>query len=566
MTWLKSPDGYPQNSREVFRMPKALSVSRVRFALEWTRHIQQWLHCLRTWRDSACARLRTLLFAQSPALLAPEQGDRHSNGLKLLVQFRRIWTEQLHLNPIQLYRILQTPMGEALLTQLRRPLVAQHVPTDKSALRRALDRFANEVETDASVSNGDHPIWRHLQLDRDRLLEATRQFERLVADTETVVRTIAALATAEATCDPTVNYSHLPDLRMQGDFDPERFEFELTDYNRDNRQFQVVAYRPHPWRSPRTPVVLMSHGLGSTPHDFEDYATYLASHGYFVALPQHLGSDASHVGDMLSGRASDVFDLHEFVDRPWDMSCVLDELERRNRPEYKGQLDLRHVGGIGHSFGGYTVLALAGAEIDFDKLEGACEPVLNAPNPSLLLQCRALALPHEVYDLRDRRVQAVMPIDPVSSEVFGPFGLRRVRIPTLTIAGSEDRAAPALLEPIRIFPWLRTRDRYLALMQGKAHFGTFSAPQPGFKQSLSQVLRSDSTVDPQQFYDYAYALSLAFLEVYIARNSFYRQFLQSSYARHLSQSPHNLYLLSSASADALERELHGLRYLSNFVW
>lgn len=495
----------------------------------------------------------------------PKPDESDSTHLKLLAKFRRIWVEQLRLNPIQLYRVMRTPMGEALLAQLRRPPAGQSMGADKSSLRQALDRVADDVD-DAASSEGKHHVWIHLHLDRDRLLEATRKFERLVTDTDTTMGAIAALSAAEATYDPVVNFSRLPNLGEAGSFESERFEFDIVDPSRDDRTFQVVAYRPYPWRSPRTPVIAISHGLGSTPHDFDDYATYLASRGYFVALPQHLGSDASHVGEMLSGRANDVFDLHEFVDRPWDMSCVLDKLEHRNRSDYEGHLDLRRVGAIGHSFGGYTVLALAGAEIDFDKLEQACEPVLSAPNPSLLLQCRALALPRDLYDLRDRRVQAIIPIDPVSSEVFGPFGLRHVRIPTLTMAGSEDRAAPALLEPISIFPWLRTRDRYLALMQGKAHAGTFSTPTPGFKHSLSQVLRSETAANPEQFRNYAYALSLAFLEVHIARNGFYRQFLQSAYANYLSRAPQNLYLLSAASADALERELHSLRHLSNFVW
>ncbi|MEO1132165.1 MAG: dienelactone hydrolase family protein [Cyanobacteria bacterium J06639_1] len=526
---------------------------------------------LRQWFWNAIARLKALWLPRPRVTPPVPQDEFNLSALKLLVKLRRVWANALDLNPIQLYRILRTPMGEALLAQLRLPAEAESPPADKSALRQALDRVAEEVNEDITSDSApfdvSHHVWIRLRLDRDRLAAATRQFEQLAADTETIGRAIAALAEAEAAADPVADYAKLPDLCQPGEFDPERLAFEIEDACREARQFQVVAYRPHPWRSPRTPVVVMSHGLGSAPHDFHEYASYLASRGYFVVLPQHLGSDADRVGAMLSGRASDIFDLHEFVERPWDVSCLLDRLERRNASDYDGHLDLSRVGAIGHSFGGYTVLALAGAEIDFDKLERACEPVLSAPNPSLLLQCRALALPRQVYDLRDRRIQAIIPIDPVGSEVFDPIGTRHVRIPTLAIAGSEDRAAPAIWEPIRIFPWLRTRDRYLALMQGKAHFGTFSASQPGFKRSLSQALQSASaSVDPKQFYDYAYALSLAFLEVYVAGNAAYRTFLRAAYASYLSHSPCQLYLLSAASADALERELHELKYLAEFVW
>lgn len=34
----------------------------------------------------------------------------------------------------------------------------------------------------------------------------------------------------------------------------------------------------------------MSHGLGSKPEDFAEDAQHLASHGYVVAIPQHIES------------------------------------------------------------------------------------------------------------------------------------------------------------------------------------------------------------------------------------------------------------------------------------
>lgn len=44
-------------------------------------------------------------------------------------------------------------------------------------------------------------------------------------------------------------------------------------------------------------------------------------------------------------------------------------MERRNKTEYEQRLKLNKVGVLGHSFGGYTALAVAGATWDFDNIK-----------------------------------------------------------------------------------------------------------------------------------------------------------------------------------------------------
>ena len=60
----------------------------------------------------------------------------------------------------------------------------------------------------------------------------------------------------------------------------------------------------------------------------------------------------------------------EYVDRPLDISFTLDELERLTAVggAYQGRLDLNRVGMIGHSLGGYTTLAIAGAPINYSSV------------------------------------------------------------------------------------------------------------------------------------------------------------------------------------------------------
>lgn len=395
-----------------------------------------------------------------------------------------------------------------------------------------------------------------LQLQIAYLWFTVKRVVLLFQQTEVMVQEISRLAEAEAAIEPTVDFSTLPDIRPFGDAGLEQKTVVLTDEQREfppgtqrKRQFRVLLCTPQRWRSGKTPVVVISHGLGSKPEAFRDYAAHLTSYGYVVALPQHPGSDDDRLWESLTGRARDIFNLEEFIDRPLDVSYVLDQLEQRNQAEYGGRLDLENVGVMGHSFGGYTALAMAGAEINFEDLNTVCALTPGLPNLSLILQCRALGLPRRLYNCRDHRVKAILSIDPVGSEVFGAKGLGSIQIPILIVAGSEDRTTPAVFEQIRVFPWLTTPDRYLALIEGKAHLGSFS----NLDATLNLILRRMTNLkglNSSIFYSYINSLSLAFFEVYLANNPAYTPYLQSSYARFISQAPFHLSLISAASCSA----------------
>lgn len=392
-----------------------------------------------------------------------------------------------------------------------------------------------------------------LQLQMVHLRFTVKRIVLLLQETEVMVKEIGRLAAREAAMDPPTDFSDLPDIRQSGESGLEQQTVIWSDEQREfppgtqrKRQFRVILYTPQHWRSGKTPVVVISHGLGSRPEAFRDYAAHLTSYGYVVAVPQHPGSDAERLWQRLTGKSQEMFNLEEFIDRPLDVSYVLNQLEQRNQTDYDGRLDLQNVGVMGHSFGGYTALSLAGAEINFEDLNTVCALTPGLPNLSLLLQCRALSLPQRTYCFRDDRVKAILSIDPVGSEVFGAKGLGQIQIPVLIGAGSEDNTTPAVFEQIRVFPWLTTTHRYLALIEGKAHIGTFS----NLDAQLNLILRRMTNLkglNSSIFYSYINSLSLAFFEVYLTGNLAYNPYLQSSYAKYISQAPFHLSLISAAS-------------------
>jgi len=452
-------------------------------------------------------------------------------------------------SPVHLWNFFNTPMGERAIQDIGRIITLPGGSNGYLGLRSALVLSAASPEGLSLLGVlKQFPVG--IRIDAAELLKAARRAERLALTTRIASETMSQLSAAEAAVPPSADYENLPDLREPGDRGVDTEIVTLTDASRE-REMYVQLHYPEQWRDGSTPVAIISHGLGDRPEAFSGLAEHLASRGYFVAAPQHPGSDYLQQQAMLEGRSGEVFKRDEFIDRPRDVSFVLDTLEARNASDFGGRLDLDRVAVIGHSFGGYTVLALGGATIDFDHLEVACTD-LESPNLSLLLQCRALELPRQDYDLRDPRVGVVVAANPVGSQTFGASGYANVAVPTILYAGTYDPAAPAAEEQILVFPQLPERNpNYLGVIQGQAHVD-ISQVDAGLVEALDAV--PDAKLPSQTLVDgYVRATTSAFLEVHLLGNADFEPYLHSAYAQYLSApTPNNqLFWISNASRAGL---------------
>jgi predicted dienelactone hydrolase len=468
-------------------------------------------------------------------------------------QFRQALLQRSTLDALQVYRFFKTPMGEDILEGIGNLIQIEGGLNGKYPLRGAIFQAAIDAEG-LTLLNFLKKFPTNIQLNTEEIFTLAEKVEAAIALTNSTIETVAQLAAKEVKTEKAVDFAKLPDLREPGALGFREQKLILIDKKR-NRELVVYLYTPQKWRPRKTPVIIFSHGLASRPEDFSKRGEHLASHGYVVVLPRHPGSDLIYLQETLEGYSSDIFDINEFTNRPLDISFIIDELEKRNRPEFGGRLDLQQVGIAGHSFGGYTALALAGARIDFENLQGACNSGDWDPNLSLLLQCRALELPRKDYNFRDERVKAVLAINPVNSSIFGFQGLSQIQIPVFIVAGSYDPATPAVYEQLRSFPWLTVQNKYLALAEGQAHVD-FSVLDAGASQLLNS-LPNLTLPDPVLLDSYANAMTLAFFETYIANNSKSRPYLQASYATYLSrQEPFKLYLIDASSALQLSQALN----------
>lgn len=479
---------------------------------------------------------------------------------------RRILKSTLELDATQLHHFFHTALGEMLLSWGEQFFYLPDHPDDdakKQALKTLLIQMAADPEGLSLLSFMRRP--GTLQFNLDQVLLATKRVDLLLRETEATLNILRSQAAAESASSPSLDISQWPDLRQSGPFSILKYTLTLDRAKKtasgesSSQPLQVLCYQPQPWPTRLVPVVIQSHGLASSPQDLELYAHHLTSHGYFVAAPWHAGSDARQVREMLEGNSQDLFKVQEFVDRPLDISCLLDQLEQRNETQFDGRLNLSEVGVMGYSFGAYTAFALAGASIHFDSLEQACRLPWGDPNLSLLVQCQALNLPRQAYYLQDPRVRAVVSLDAVGSEVFGSQGIGQIQVPTLLLASSHDIAAPLVFEQVRLFQGLTVCDRYLAVMQGKAHIRDLGRLTESLNLQVKILPPRPSILSETPFDQYINALSLTFFEQHLAPGQNRSPGLTARYADALSQDPFQLWLVSAASSQALAEQLRSWR-------
>lgn len=189
-------------------------------------------------------------------------------------------------------------------------------------------------------------------------------------------------------------------------------------------------------------LIVLSHGTGGTEMGHHDLARALAQAGYLVAALKH---PKDNWQDRSLAQRPDYF-----VERPRQLSRLLDTVLAD--PDWKDRIPAGRIGALGHSAGGYSVLALAGGRPDLSALRQHCQAHAAADPGFCHLGKHALQNPaptpaptaaSAAPDLRDTRVRSVVAMAPVG-RVFDASSVASMTRTTLVLSAAQDEVlAPA---------------------------------------------------------------------------------------------------------------------------
>ncbi|MCC5607784.1 alpha/beta hydrolase [Nostoc sp. CHAB 5834] len=478
-----------------------------------------------------------------------------------LAQLRDLLQQRFNVTPTLVSQVTYSPIGEQVVQQLGEFLLTESRQNGFYAIRASLILAAADREGLTVVNLLRKFPSNTIRVNFTEGLRIVDDLSQLLKRRDEVVASLQKEAIAQA-ANSTVDFSQQPDLRSPGKFRWQKKSLELNDFSR-SRRLPVDIYLPEAGSqstnelpSPPFPLIVISHGFASDRFSFVYLAEHLASYGFAVAVLEHPGSNAERIQQYFAGLAG-APNPAEFINRPLDIKYLLNELQRleKSDPTLQGKLNFEQVGAIGQSFGGYTVLALAGANINFQELRQNCNPNYSSFNLSLLLQCEANKLPVRNYNLKDDRIKAIIAINPINSLVLGERGVSQIKSPVMLVAGSQDIFAPPVFEQIRPFTWLSDSNKYLALIENATHFSAI-----GETTSQNNVLPVPPALlgpDRAPVYSYLNALSVAFFETHLLNRPEYRSYLQPSYATFISKEPLNLSILQSLSVDQFNQIWNG---------
>lgn len=471
-------------------------------------------------------------------------------------QFREVLTREYPVSPVAVSQVTYSAIGEDFLTRLGDIIETSSGGNGATAVRAALILAAADPDGFSILGILQAFPTAGIHVDAGQLLSLQQEVASYFSYRDAALEAIAAQSAREAAATAeSFDQAAVPDLRDRGDIPFDKTDLQLRNQYSgipadQPRLFNVALYLP---RQPATStrLVVLSHGLGSNPAEFTTMAEHLASYGFAVAVPEHPGSNTDYQQEFLANLAYEGLNPQEFIYRPWDVKTLINTLAAD--PTYQQRLDLENVGIVGHSFGGYTALALAGATLNQDLIQATCDPVQYVLNLSTLLQCQAAALPIADYDLADERISAVVAYNPVTSVVFGPESLAKIDKPVMLVTASGDFIAPAVPEQIHPFLWLETPDKYLATFVPASHVSINGEIDFGDQVDVSPRVASLLTgPQPRLSSQYAHALNVAFMGFYLSDRPNYQQFLGAAYAsEYLSEEPIQLRIISQLTAEQL---------------
>lgn len=464
-------------------------------------------------------------------------------------ELRQALNTRYEISHVTVSQFTYSPIGLVIMKRLGRILQGDRYQNGLYALRSAMILSASSPEGFTPINVLRRFPLSTIELDLPLGLDAYKELSQLWYRKDLAIAALQRQSETEVVA--TKNPMPVVDLSVKGSYTWQERSFTFPNPER-GMKIEATIYVPQGLTKPAQ-VIVISHGLASNRDTFAYLAKHLVSYGYAVAVLEHPGTGGKDFGAFLAGLGR-IPNLREAYLRPLDLKYLLDDLERQSKvaPSLIGQIDVQNVGLVGHSLGGYTVLALGGARLNFASIQSDCnvpEPNVTSFNLSKLIQCRAIYLEPGEYDQKDRRVKAIFTLNPIGGgTLFNREGIENFNVPVMIVASGDDIFAPTVPEQLFPFTWMPVTDKYLAMAPKGTHFSFIEKCEKG----VLNIPRSLIGVDPSLARPYVKTLSVAFFKTHLSNQSEFRAYLSASYVKTISRDPLPLHLVTSFSEEQLE--------------
>jgi predicted dienelactone hydrolase len=474
-----------------------------------------------------------------------------------MATFRRILTERADIPISLLSRFLYTSQGERALDILGEFIKTGPMLSGNRAIRASAVLATADKQHGLSLLNFLRKFpTSDIYFDIQEGLQTVGELSDLLQDTQKVVQMVndeAIKQAGQSGATPTPSPIQLADLRNKGALTWDRYSLNAPAIdNRYEIPFYLFVPKLASAKSASIPAIVIYPGLISNREPLLYLAEHLASYGFAVVLTVSPNSSEEQLDKLIIGAASEIAPPQSFIERPNDITAVLNYLEKSPQTgnPNSANINWQNVGMIGHSFGGYAALALVSdAQIQFADLTEACQGKYKW-NASLLLQCVALGLPNQTYKLGDPRIKSAIAVNPVTSHVLGKPALSKITAPIAIVGSSDDTFAPAVAEQIVPFTWLTSPNRYLVLLNRAGHTAvTAITSSDRLSPEISSVLSGSSAIASQE---YLKLLSVAFFKTHLLQEAGYAEYLTTAYFANISTPLAQVSLLRSLSIEQID--------------
>jgi len=286
---------------------------------------------------------------------------------------------------------------------------------------------------------------------------------------------------------------------------------------------------------PPMPLIVFSHG--HLAFDAQSYALceHLASHGYIVVA-------CTHKDDTFMDLTNELL-IKSAMDRPQDLSWMIDsmlEWNGTNGHMLHESINPEHIGAVGHSFGGYSTLALLGGDIDIPGFLEECESIGEENWKEAYFYCSIFLDADVSYgencstcSFTDDRIKVAVPMAPAFAPLFIPGSLDQIEMPVLLMAGGMDD----VISPTQVNLYFSNMDSnaWYWELEGATHFTFSSVCDVPFLVSSEVFQCGKQTIESARANTLINTATTAFLGLHLKSDLRYKLYFEQEYLSDASE-------------------------------